>query len=152
MPAYPNSHRLRLGRSSEVGRAYFITAVVHNRQPIFSDWQTGRLLVDQLRQAHDKGQAESIAWVVMPDHFHWLMQLKSDDLGAVIGGIKARCTHAVNKKTGRRGALWQTGFHDRAIRDDEDLKPFARYIVANPLRAGLVEKIGDYPLWDACWL
>ncbi|MFJ2320346.1 REP-associated tyrosine transposase [Pseudomonas sp. NPDC087817] len=152
MSAYPNSCRLRLGRSSEVGRAYFITAVVHNRQPIFSDWQTGRLLVDQLRQAHDKGQAESIAWVVMPDHFHWLMQLKSDDLGAVIGGIKARCTHAVNKKTGRRGPLWQTGFHDRAIRDGEDLKPFARYIIANPLRAGLVEKIGDYPLWDACWL
>nr|WP_315446732.1 transposase [uncultured Pseudomonas sp.] len=152
MSAYPNSCRLRLCRSSEVGRAYFITAVVHNRQPIFSDWQTGRLLVDQLRQAHDKGQAESIAWVVMPDHFHWLMQLKSDDLGAVIGGIKARCTHAVNKKTGRRGPLWQTGFHDRAIRDGEDLKPFARYIIANPLRAGLVEKIGDYPLWDACWL
>jgi len=28
----------------------------------------------------------------------------------------------------------------------------ARYIVANPLRAGLVERIGDYPLWDATWL
>jgi len=28
----------------------------------------------------------------------------------------------------------------------------ARYIVANPLRAGLVSRVGDYPLWDACWL
>jgi putative transposase len=28
----------------------------------------------------------------------------------------------------------------------------ARYIVANPLRAGLVAKVGDYALWDACWL
>jgi len=28
----------------------------------------------------------------------------------------------------------------------------ARYIVANPLRAGLVERLGDYPLWDAVWL
>ena len=28
----------------------------------------------------------------------------------------------------------------------------ARYIVANPLRAGLVKQIGDYPLWDAIWL
>jgi hypothetical protein len=54
--------------------------------------------------------------------------------------------------TGRCGPLWQTGYHDRAIRDGEDLLPFARYIVANPLRAGLVEKIGDYPLWDASWL
>ncbi|MGH8412134.1 MAG: REP-associated tyrosine transposase, partial [Pseudomonas sp.] len=38
------------------------------------------------------------------------------------------------------------------IRRDEDLPAVARYIVANPLRAGLVEKIGDYPLWDAVWL
>jgi hypothetical protein len=38
------------------------------------------------------------------------------------------------------------------LRKDEDLQTVARYIVANPLRAGLVEKIGDYPLWDAIWL
>ncbi|WP_150601761.1 REP-associated tyrosine transposase [Pseudomonas fluorescens] len=152
MPVQPNSHHLRFGRRSEIGRAYFITAVVHNRQPVFSDFQSGRLLVAELRRAHEQGYVESIAWVVMPDHFHWLMQLKSGNLGQVIGGIKARCTQAVNRKTGSRGPLWQTGYHDRAIRDGEDLKPFARYIVANPLRAGLVKKIGDYPLWDACWL
>ncbi len=43
-------------------------------------------------------------------------------------------------------------FHDRAMRKEEDLKAAARYIVANPLRAGLVERCGDYPLWDAVWL
>ena len=80
------------------------------------------------------------------------MQLQNGSLGEVVGSVKARCTQAVNQKTGRRGPLWQTGYHDRAIRDGEDLKPFARYIIANPLRAGLVEKMGDYPLWDACWI
>jgi len=112
----------------------------------------GRLLVAQLRQAHDSGLVDSLAWVVMPDHFHWLMQLHGESLGNVVGPVKARCTHVVNKSTGRQGPLWQPGFHDRAVRDGEELLPFARYIVANPLRAGLVEKIGDYPLWDACWL
>ena len=112
----------------------------------------GRLLVAEMRRAHDSGLVNSIAWVVMPDHFHWLMQLENDTLGNVMGATKARCTQSVNKTTGRSGALWQTGYHDRAIRDDEELLPFARYIVANPLRAGLVDKIGDYPLWDACWL
>ena len=34
----------------------------------------------------------------------------------------------------------------------KEIKDVARYIVANPLRAGLVEKIGDYPFWDAVWL
>ena len=152
MPTQPNSHRLRLGRYSETSRAYLITAVIHNRQPLFSDWRLGRLLVAEMRRAHDSGLVNSIAWVVMPDHFHWLIQLQDDNLGNVLGATKARCAQAVNKTTGRRGPLWQTGYHDRAIRDGEDLLPFARYIVANPLRAGLVEKIGDYPLWDACWL
>jgi REP element-mobilizing transposase RayT len=152
VPNYPNSYRLRQGRFSEPGRAYFITSVIHQRQPVFADWQIGRLLVAELRKAHDQGCVESITWVVMPDHFHWLVQLQNGTLAEVIGAIKARCTRAVNHKTGREGPLWQSGFHDRAIRDDEDLLPFARYIVANPLRAGLVDKIGDYPLWDACWL
>ncbi|MGF0240820.1 REP-associated tyrosine transposase [Rhodococcus sp. IEGM1300] len=141
-----------MGRHSEMGRAYLITAVIQNRQPIFADWRLGRLLVTELRRAHDYGQVDSIAWVVMPDHFHWLMQLQNSDLAGVIGATKARCTQAVNNMTRRSGPLWQTGYHDKAIRDGEDLLPFARYIVANPLRARLVEKVGDYPLWDACWL
>lgn len=53
--------------------------------------------------------------------------------------------------TGKQ-SLWQKGFHDHAIRKEENIQQLARYIVANPLRAGLVEKIGDYPLWDAIWL
>jgi REP element-mobilizing transposase RayT len=52
----------------------------------------------------------------------------------------------------RCGRLWQPGYHDHALRREEDLVATARYLVANPLRAGLVQHIGDYPLWDAVWL
>ncbi len=41
---------------------------------------------------------------------------------------------------------------DHALRKDEDLVHLARYVVANPVRAGLVERLGDYPLWDAQWV
>jgi REP element-mobilizing transposase RayT len=147
-----NSHRLRHGRCSESGRAYLITAVVHGWAKIFSDWQIGRLLVRELQQTHEKGWVNSIAWVVMPDHIHWLVQLEGCGMEQLMQVIKSRSTLTINRKLNRQGAFWQTGYHDRAIRDGEDLRPFARYIVANPLRAGLVKKIGDYPLWDACWL
>ena len=53
---------------------------------------------------------------------------------------------------GRVSPVWQRGFYDHAIRREENLRNVARYIVANPLRAGLVQQIGDYPLWDAIWL
>ncbi|BCX66372.1 MULTISPECIES: REP-associated tyrosine transposase [Pseudomonas] len=152
MQPQPNSHLLRHGRFSQTGRAYLITAVVHQRQPIFNDWKVGRLLVAELKRAHEHGWVNSIAWVIMPDHFHWLVQLEQCTLARLMQSIKSRSTLTINRKLNREGAFWQTGYHDRAIRDGEDLLPFARYIVANPLRAGLVEKIGDYPLWDACWL
>ena len=93
-----------------------------------------------------------MAWVIMPDHFHWLIQLERYTLAQLMQAIKSRSTLTINRALNESGAFWQTGYHDRAIHDGEDLLPFARYIVANPLRAGLVEKIGDYPLWDACWL
>ncbi|MGN8345684.1 REP-associated tyrosine transposase [Pseudomonas sp. SMV71] len=148
----PNSHRLRRGRSSEHGRGYLITTVVHGRAPIFRNWRLGRLLVAQMRQAHERGQVTSLAWVVMPDHLHWLVQLEKVPLTQVMQTVKSRSTLAVNRAMNRNGAFWQSGFHDRAIRDNQDLLPFARYIIASPLRAGLVKRIGDYPLWDAVWL
>lgn len=50
------------------------------------------------------------------------------------------------------GGLWQPGFHDRAIRRQQDVRKAARYIVANPLRAGLVTDVLKYPYWDAVWM
>lgn len=61
-------------------------------------------------------------------------------------------TLTINQACGTQGALWQSGYHDRAARAEEDLIQIARYIIGNPLRAGLVEHVGDYPLWDAAWL
>ena len=152
MPIRPNSHRLRHGRFSEPGRAYMVTTVVHQRMPLFQDWRVGRLLVAELKRVHDEGQVESLAFVVMPDHMHWLVQLRNQDLAPVMQTIKSRSTLSINRAMDRSGAFWQSGYHDRAIRDGEDLRPFADYLLANPLRAGLVEDIADYPLWDAYWL
>ncbi|WP_434675922.1 REP-associated tyrosine transposase [Pseudomonas sp. D3-10] len=151
-PLRPNSHRLRHGRSSEPGRGYLVTTVIHRRVPIFKDFQLGRLLVAEMRLAHERYQVNSLAWVVMPDHLHWLVQLEQPRLSEVMQGVKSRSTLAINRAMGRTGAIWQNGFHDRAIRDNQDLQPCARYIITNPLRAGLVDRIGDYPLWDVIWL
>lgn len=66
--------------------------------------------------------------------------------------VKCRSTLAINNHLGRSGPLWQKGFHDRALRQEEDLQAVARYVIANPRRAGLVDRTGSYPLWDAKWL
>jgi REP element-mobilizing transposase RayT len=146
-------HTLRAGRVSEPGRAYLLTAVSHERKPVFNDWQLARLLIAEMRHAHESQTIESLAWVLMPDHLHWLVVLRDTPVQALMQRIKSRSAIAINKtSSGHNGKLWQRGFHDRALRREEDLQSVARYIVANPLRAGLVKRIGDYPLWDAIWL
>ena len=152
MSTQQHAHRLRTGRYSESGRVYLITAVTHQRQLAFQDWRIGRLLVSEFRKAQEEGEATSLAWVVMPDHFHWLVELHNGDLPRLMRITKSRSARAINKARCSFGTLWQKGYFDRALRREEDLKAMARYIVANPLRAGLVEHIGHYPLWDAIWL
>jgi REP element-mobilizing transposase RayT len=90
----------------------------------------------------------------MPDHLHWLMSLSAGiSLSDVIGRMKRHVSRKINSDLGGIGTgIWQRGFHDHALRSDEDVRDVARYIVANPLRAGLVKRVGDYPLWDAVWL
>ena len=148
----PRSDQLRIGRFSEHERFYLLTATVEKREPIFANWRVGRVLVDELRTAQIDGLVESLAWVVMPDHIHWLLVLRHGSLSALMRRVKGRSAKQINQLSGRSGKLWQDGFHDRALRREEDVLPAARYVVANPLRAGLVTRVGDYPLWDAVWL
>ena len=145
---------LRKGRYSEQQRAYFVTAVLAEReQRYFADFTCARCVVAEMRALHDAEAVCSLAWVVMPDHVHWLFQLgEFVDLSAAVKRFKACSARRVNGHLNRRGALWQKAFYDHALRKDEDVRSVARYIVANPLRAGLVKNIGEYPLWDAIWL
>jgi REP element-mobilizing transposase RayT len=129
-----------------------VTAVVYHRRPLFAHLRLGRLLVTELKQAHDLGLVNSLAWVIMPDHLHWLFELHDATLPEVMRRVKSRSTLTVNRARRTHGAIWQSGYHDRAARAEEDLLKIARYIIANPLRAGLVEHVGDYSLWDAAWL
>ncbi|WP_448108610.1 REP-associated tyrosine transposase [Pseudomonas azerbaijanoccidentalis] len=152
MPDLPASHRLRIGRYAESNRIYLLTTNTLHREPVFKDFRLGRLVIEQFRMAQEQCWANSLAWVVMPDHFHWLIELQQDSMSELMQKTKSLSTRAVNMSARRKGSLWQQGYHDRALRRDEDLVKLARYVVANPLRAGLVEKLGDYPLWDAIWV
>ncbi len=93
-----------------------------------------------------------MAWVLMPDHAHWLLQLESGTLNESVMRLKSLSARAVNSALDRTGPIWQPGYHDRALRRDEDLITAARYLIANPIRAKLATKLGDYPYWNAAWL
>jgi putative transposase len=152
-PEQPGHRALRKGRVSLPWQVYLVTTATHGRRPVFLDFfagcAVGRCSEDPLLL----GDARMLAWVLMPDHVHWLLQLgERDDLSTVINRLKSSSSRQANRVLGQNGAIWQKSFHDHALRAEEDIRKVARYIVANPLRAGLVEQINDYPFWNAIWL
>ena len=147
-------HNLRKGRVSIPGQIYLITTVTKGRTPIFTDLTIARIAIKSIHYTELVCDIKSLSFVIMPDHIHWLFSLgKKNTLSEVVAMMKRRSGYRINQYNDQPGiAVWQRGFHDYALRDEEDIKSVARYIVANPLRAGLVEYIGDYPFWDAAWL
>lgn len=145
---------LRKGRVSIPGQIFLITTVTHKRQPTFSDFYCARIVVNTLKYTEQTCGLESLSFVLMPDHLHWLFSLgEKSSLSQVVGNMKRRSSYRVNEFKDRSSLpVWQPGYRDYALRKEDEIRDVARYIVANPLRAGLVEKIGDYPLWDAVWL
>jgi len=137
---------LRKGRCSLIGAIYHVTTVTQGRRHVFTDLPSARRVVAELKDCQQANLAQTLCYVLMPDHLHWLLVLQAEDLSAVVRHVKGRTSRALG------GAVWQPGFHDHALRREEDIQSLARYVVANRLRAGLVSHIGDYPHWYAVWL
>ena len=82
-----------------------------------------------------------LAWCVMPDHVHLL--LRDADVVAFVRLFKGRCT-PVARLFEKERRLWQRSFFDHGVRREESLLDIARYILANPVKAGLVVEAKDY--------
>jgi REP element-mobilizing transposase RayT len=141
-------HNLRKGRRSLPNQIYHITTVTTGRQRLFTDFVLGRKVVQSLMRLQKSGRAITMAFVIMPDHLHWLFQLPNGaNLSTTVGSMKSQSSCSINRLRSGKNPVWRRGFHDRALRRDEDVVQVARYIVANPLRAKIVRNIGDYSLW-----
>ena len=146
MPTFSQKN-LRKGRYSQANQIYHITTTIANRQPLFNEFYLARKIINTIKQSDALNHTTTLAFVVMPDHVHWLMQLKDKGtLQQVIRSMKSQTAKVVGHP------IWQAGYYDHAIRNDEDIVNIARYIIANPIRAGLVKKASDYPHWDAIYL
>ena len=146
----PHARDLRKGRYSIKNGIYLVTLVTKKRKPFFLDFRSARIPV---RCLNASPYASTLAYVVMPDHVHWLIQLQSSKtLSQTVQSTKILCTKKVNSLLNDKGTIWQPSFHDHAIRHREALKEMARYVVANPVRARLVDSVVEYPHWDACWI
>jgi putative transposase len=146
------SHRLRIGRQSESGRLYLVTFTTYRRQRWFCNWEDARCVSRCVDAADTWPSARVLCWTLMPDHWHGLLELGDEPLSQAVARAKAIASRQWHRERGRSGKLWAPGFHDHGLRRKEDVLPTARYIVANPVRAGLTKRVGSYPYWNSIWL
>jgi REP element-mobilizing transposase RayT len=144
---------LRAGRVSLASQVYLVTFTTYHRRRHFADFDRGCRMARAMCGFSRNSTTRVLAWVLMPDHWHGLVEVGAgDDLSDWVGRLKGASAFGLRRAEPGVGRIWADGFHDHALREDEALVDCARYIVLNPVRAGLVVRVGDYPFWDAVWL
>lgn len=113
------------------------------------DPRIGRLVENALLH-FDKTRYHMIAWVVMPNHVHTLVEtIEGYPLPGVLHSWKSYTANEANKLLGRGGRFWFPEYFDRYIRDERHFNNVVRYIHENPVKAGLVSKAEDWPFSSA---
>jgi REP element-mobilizing transposase RayT len=136
----------RLDAVSYIGPAqYFLTFCVRGRRAVFAEDELAKLTLAHFRHAAALHRFAILAYCLMPDHAHLLVEGlgEKSDLRRFAATAKQRSGAGYALRYG--GPLWQEGFYDRVLRHSEDARMVARYVLANPVRAGLVESPTAYP-------
>jgi len=136
----------RLTGVSYVGlQRYFVTTCTAFRNPIFTDPDVAGNVIVQVLESADSHGFSVVAYCVMLDHVHLLVaaQREDADLRRFVKHAK-QVTGFVHRQS-KHAALWQPGYHERVLRDEEATLAVARYILENPVRAGLASALGEWP-------
>ena len=124
---------------------YFLTFCTFERRETFRDAAAANLALAQFRRTARAAGFAILTYCLMPDHAHLLVEGKTvtADLRKFVKRAKQSTGQAHAHRAGVR--LWQDGYHDRVLRPSDDAKAVARYIIENPVRAGLVRVPTEYP-------
>jgi putative transposase len=146
MEERPSQHRLRLARYSAAGLTYSVTICCLDRQPFLAPEGAKALVAEAIEGMLGRGFARLDGYVVMSDHLHIMFELDaSKSLADAVGDLKKYVARRLNAALGRSGALWQRGYFDHVIRGEADYRRYLEYMLANPVRAGLAERVEEYP-------
>ncbi len=153
----PEKHHRRSirlkGHDYAGGGLYFVTLCAHrDAGDVFADEAAKKIVAERVRITEEKfSDAKWVEWVVMPDHFHALIQMDGGHLrlGDIIGGFKSavsrewRATRVspVRRGEARLAPLWQRNYYEMIVRSDDAAKRIAEYIRMNPWKC--VQEFGD---------
>lgn len=123
---------------------YFVTCCCFDRQRLFLTPAIVECVQTEFLRTADERAFTSLVAVFMPDHFHALVEGTTDDADFKQFMKLMRMKTAFAVASGYRRRLWQDGYFEHVLRDEETTPAVVAYIVANPVRAGLVDCVDEY--------
>jgi putative transposase len=128
------------------GRTFFATTKTSQGRPLLQSERNAALLIDVLRSYVAAGRFRLHDFVIMPNHVHVLITVGADlTIEKAMQFIKGGFSYRVKKECGYLGDVWQRGFSETRVADQQSFMQHREYIAANPVRAGLVDSPEKYP-------
>lgn len=138
----------RIHRYYVPGAVVFITQVVYQRIPVFSQAHFVELLRQNLYETKRHHPFSMLGYSFLPDHFHLMIRPTGEsNFSAILHSLKPNFSKDYNALLGISGRMkfWQKGFWDHVIRDEDDLQRHLDYIHYNAVKHGLVQRPEDWP-------
>jgi putative transposase len=127
---------------------YHVTARGDRREAIFEDDQDRQTFLLTLNRVVTQFNWLCYAWCLMDNHYHLLIQTPDGNLSKGMRQLNGVTTQASNRRHHRVGHLFQGRFKAILVDRDAYLLELSRYIVLNPVRAGMVITPADWP-WSS---
>jgi len=124
---------------------YSLTFCTFRRNWYFEDGHLVRLIEEQLSRTAPEHHFDELAYCFMPDHLHLLLSGLQEDASLLPCVEVMRQRSSCAAKAAQGILLWQDGYFERVLRNDEQLEVAARYIFDNPVRAQLVRSATEWP-------
>jgi putative transposase len=138
-----NYRRIKTGNPCD---HFFFSIVTGNRRPWFNGSHICTLALDLMKKVEAKSGFQFKAWVILPDHLHWLIMAGSADYSRAIWAFKRGVSARFKKNSiiSKGDKFWQDRFWEHTIRDENDYWRHVDYIHFNPVKHGYVGSPGNW--------
>ena len=126
------------------GALYHVTNRGNEKANIFRDEKDKRVYLRLLKETVLLHQWVCYGYCLMNNHYHLLIETPKANISSGMKKINAEYTQYFNYKHHRIGHLFQGRFKATLVKKEGHLLELCRYIVLNPVRAGLCQKPEDY--------
>lgn len=116
-----------------------------NSETIFRSERNYYFFLRKIREILTPYAAKIITFILMPTHYHLIVQITSEDFPSSLGRLINSYTKACNQEWGRTGPLFEGRFKAKHVDTDLYLLELSRYIHLNPVSAQLVKKPEEWP-------